>query len=53
MHLAATAYNLKKLLKFITTKVETTVGVMFPELALKTVVLWFFRPCLTPQTAPN
>ena len=50
MHLAATAYNLKKLLKFITTKVETAVGVMSPELALKTVFLWFFRPCLTPET---
>jgi len=50
MHLAATAYNLKKLLKFITTKVETAVGVMSPELALKTVFLWFFGPCLTPET---
>jgi len=53
MHLAATAYNLKKLLKFIRTKVETAVGVMTPELALKTVFLWFFLPCLTPQTARN
>ena len=35
MHLAATAYNLKKLLKFITTKVEPGVGVMPPGLALK------------------
>jgi hypothetical protein len=53
MHLAASAYNLKKLLKFITTKVETAVGIMSPELALKLAFLWFFRPCLTPQTVQN
>ena len=50
MHLAATAYNLKKLLKFITTKAETGVGVMTPGLALKSAFLWFFRPCLRPVT---
>jgi len=53
MHLAATAYNLKKLLKFITTKVETAVGVVAQELGQKTAFLWFFRHCLTPKTAPN
>jgi transposase len=50
MHLAATAYNLKKLLKFITTKVETGVGVMTPGLALKSAFLWLFGPCLRPAT---
>ena len=53
MHLAATAYNLKKLLKFITTKAETGVGVMTPGLALKSAFLWFFGPCLTPVIAQN
>jgi hypothetical protein len=52
MHLAAITYYLKKLLKFIITKVKITVGVMPPELATKTVFLWFFRPCLTHETAP-
>ena len=50
MHLAATAYNLKKLLKFITTKAEPGVGVMTPGLALKSAFLWFFRPCFRPVT---
>ena len=53
MHLAASAYNLKKLLKFIKVKVETAVGVMSPELALETAFLWFFRPCLTSETVQN
>lgn len=44
MHLAATAYNLKKLLKFITNKVETAVGVMAPELALKTPFICILCP---------
>jgi hypothetical protein len=50
MHLAATAYNLKKLLKFITTKAETEVGVMTPGLALKSAFLWFFGPCFRAVT---
>lgn len=53
MHLAATAYNLKKLMKFIKAKVETAVGVMTPELAQKAAILWCFLPFLTPKTAPN
>lgn len=52
MHLAVITYYLKKLLKFIITKVKITVGVMPPELATKTVFLWFFRLCLTYETAP-
>jgi hypothetical protein len=50
MHLAATAYNLKKLLKFITTKAEPGVGVMTPGLALKSAFLWFYGPCFRPVT---
>ena len=50
MHLAATAYNLKKLLKFITTKAETGVGVMTPGLALKSAFRWLFGPCFRPVT---
>jgi transposase len=53
MHLAATAYNLKKLLKFITTKVEPGVGVMTPGLALKAAFLWLFGPCFRPVTVQN
>jgi len=53
MHLAATAYNLKKLLKFITTKVEPGVGVMAPGLALKSAFLLLFGPCLRPVTVQN
>jgi hypothetical protein len=53
MHLAATAYNLKKLLKFIKVKVETAVGVVAPELALKAAILWCFLPQLTPETVQN
>ena len=53
MHLAATAYNLKKLLKFISTKVETGVGVMTPGLALKSAFLSLFGPCFRPETVKN
>ena len=51
--MAATAYNLKKLLKFITTKAEAGVGVMTPGLALKSASRWPFGPCLWPVTAQN
>ena len=44
MHLAATAYNLKKLLKFITTKAETGVGVMTPGLVLNRLFFGFSGP---------
>ena len=39
------------LLKFITTKAETGVGVMTPGLALKSAFLWFYGPCFRPVTA--